>query len=412
LAADISYDVRALTPLHVTIEDQDGKPAATRIYLTASDGLAYAPRGAISRITAMSAEYFFHAEGGFDIDLPAGPTLIEATSGPEYALTRKQIELEPGKPASAQVRLARWENLAAKGWYSSDAHIHANYTAPHHQVITPEDVRLEAHAEDLNNANLMVANSSGAFLHDIQYFEGKPHRLSQPDFILYWNEEMRNGGLYGHMSFFDLKRLVYPLYTGFRNTPFADDYPANYAQAEAAKKQGAAVTYVHPANSTDFATVGGAAARELPVDLALGQVDAIDVVSNADEISSMAMWYRLLNCGFRLAISAGTDSFTNVADHYTPGGGRVYVHSGAPLRYDDWVASYKQGRSFATNGPMIFLTVDDKEPGRGTALPGGCLPQSAREGHGSHPNAPRYIGDRNEWQADHLAPCRADGNDY
>jgi hypothetical protein len=34
--------------------------------------------------------------------------------------------------------------------------------------------------------------------------------------------------------------LVYPLYTGFRDTPFTDDYPANYKQAEAVNKQGAA----------------------------------------------------------------------------------------------------------------------------------------------------------------------------
>jgi TolB protein len=109
--------------------------------------------------------------------------------------------------------------------------------------------------------------------------------------------------------------------------------------------------------------VGGVGARELPVDLALGQVDAMDVMSNGDEIASMELWYRLLNCGFRLAISAGTDSFTNVADHYTPGGSRVYVHSGRDLRYDEWVAAYKRGRSFASNGPIVSLTVNGKEPG-------------------------------------------------
>lgn len=363
LAADITWDVRPLVNLRVRLVDEDGRPTAARVYLTGSDGLAYAPRGSISRITAMSAEYFFHAEDSFDIDLPVGATTIEVARGQEYELARQDIELAAGTPASVQITLRRWENMAAKGWYSSDAHIHANYTAPHHQVITPKDVRLEAHAEDLNNANMMVANSSGAFLHDFQYFEGKPNQLSEPNFILYWNEEMRSSGVYGHMSFFDLKKLVYPLYTGFRNTPYADDYPANYSQAQAAQKQGAAVTYVHPANSTDFATVGGAAAKELPVDLALGQVDAMDVVSNADEIASMELWYRLLNCGFRLAISAGTDSFTNVADHYTPGGGRVYVHSGNRMRYEDWVGNYKRGRSFASNGPVIFLTVDGKEPG-------------------------------------------------
>ena len=121
--------------------------------------------------------------------------------------------------------------------------------------------------------------------------------------------------------------------------------------------------------------MGGVSARELPVDLALGQVDALDVVSNVDELAAMELWYRLLNCGFRLAISAGTDSFTNVADHYTPGGGRVYVHSGNPLRYQEWVRAYKQGRSFASNGPVVTLTVDGKEPGEDLQFPEGSRPR-------------------------------------
>jgi hypothetical protein len=369
LAADVSFDVRPLVNLHVQLVDEDGKPSAARVYLTGADGLAYVPHGNISRITAMSAEYYFHCEDAFDIDLPAGRTTIEATRGPEYELVAKSIDLAPGKPASVRVPLKRWENMAAKGWYSSDAHIHANYTADHHQAINAEDIRLQAQAEDLNNANLMVANSGGAFIHDAQYFEGRPNALSTRNYILYWNEEMRNNGPYGHMSFFNLKSLVYPLYTGQRNTPYAEDYPANYTQAEAAEKQGGAVTYVHPAVVATYEGVGGVGARELPVDLALGQVDAMDVMSNGDEIASMQLWYRLLNCGFRLAISAGTDSFTNVADHYTAGGSRVYVHSGRDLRYDQWVAAYKRGRSFASNGPTVILTVDGKEPGDEIRVP-------------------------------------------
>ena len=267
----------------------------------------------------MAAEYFFHAQDSFEVDLPAGETTIEATRGQEYELTRQTVDLR--KPETVRIELKRWENMASKGWYSADAHIHANYTATDHQVINPKDIRLQTFAEDLNNANLMVANSGGAFIHDAQYFEGRPHALSARNFVMYWNEEMRNGGLYGHMSFFKLKALVEPLYTGFRNTPYWEDYPPNYAQAEATQKQGGAVTYVHPGMKPNYEELGGAGAHELPVDLALGQIDAMDVMSNNDEIACTELWYKLLNCGFRLGISAGTDSFTNVADHYTPGGG-------------------------------------------------------------------------------------------
>ncbi len=368
ISAPVRVDAAGLGKLRVRLVDENGKPTAARVYLTASDGLAYAPTGAISRIAAMSAEYYFHAQDSFELDLPAGSVRIEAARGTEYRLASIEAMVKAGEPAEATVRLSRWTHPAALGWYSSDAHIHANYTASHHQVITPEDVRLQTLAEDLNNANLMVANSGGAFIHDEQFFEGKLHRLSLPDYILYWNEEMRNSGIYGHMSFFNLKSLVHPIYTGFRDTPHWEDYPPNYATAKAAQEQGGAVTYVHPGYG---ANLDQASARELPVDLALGQVDAIDVLSNNPEPVGMEIWYRLLNCGFRLAISAGSDSFTNVADHYTPGAHRVYVQPGGPMRYGEWITNYKRGRSFATNGPVIYLTVDGKQPGDEIVFPAG-----------------------------------------
>lgn len=360
LQSPVLTEVRPMVPVRVRLLDESAGPTAARVYITGADGLSYAPRGSSARITAMSAEYYFHAEGAFQIRLPAGETMIEASRGPEYELARVPFTLAAGKPAEITVRLKRWTHMAAQGWYSADAHIHANYTSPYQQVVSPEDVRLQAQGEDLNNANMMVANSSGAFLHDLQYFEGKPNALSTPRHVLYWNEEMRNGGLYGHMVFFNLKSLVYPLYTGFRDTDFFEDYPANYTLAKGAQDQGGAVSYAHPGYQPTFE---GASMREMPVDLALGQIDAMDVLSNNDEKATMTLYYRLLNCGFRLGISAGTDAFTNVADHYTMGGGRVYAEAGPALDYGAWVRAYKRGRTFASNGPVIDFTVDGRKPG-------------------------------------------------
>ena len=360
--AALEFDVRPLVRVKVKIRDEKGAPAAARVYVTGSDGLAYTPRGSATRITAMSAEYYFHAEDAFDIDLPAGEAAIEAVRGQLFEPAIARVALS--KPAEITLKLKPWENLTAKGWYSADAHIHANYTAPHHQTIQPEDVRLQTLAEDLNIPNLMVANSGGAFVHDRQYFEGKPHRLSRPNYILWWNEEMRNSGIYGHMVFFGLKKLVDPIYSGFRGTPNFEDYPANYNQAAEAQLQGGAVSYAHPGYGANFEQ---ASMREMPVDLALGAIDAMDVLSNNFEPDAMAMWYRLLNSGFRVAISAGTDAFTNVTDHYTMGGGRVYAEAGKTvdgmLNYGAWMRAYKRGRSFASNGPVLTLSVDGRTPG-------------------------------------------------
>ncbi|MBL8229169.1 MAG: CehA/McbA family metallohydrolase [Bryobacterales bacterium] len=356
--AEVTLDVRPLVRLKVHLLDEDGRPVTARVYLTGADGLSYAPKGSISRFAAEPAEQFFHAESSFEIDLPAGITRIEATRGLEYSLVSRDIDLR--KPAAVTLRLKRWTHMAHKGWYSSDAHIHANYTAADFQDVTAEDVRTYTLGEDLHIPNMMVANSFGAFLHDTKYFEGKVSALSRPPYLLYWNEEMRNAGLYGHMCLYGLKVLVEPLYTGFRDTPQADDYPANYTQARRTQEQGGAATYAHPGYAPTFE---GASMREMPVDLALGVIDAMDVLSNNPEEVAIEMWYRLLNCGFRLGISAGTDSFTNVADHYVPGGGRVYAKPDGAYTYESWLAAYKRGRTFASNGPMLTLRINGKEPG-------------------------------------------------
>ena len=109
-------------------------------------------------------------------------------------------------------------------------------------------------------------------------------------------------------------------------------------------------------------------ARELPVDLALGSVEAMDVMSNSNEDGSTPLWYGLLNTGLKCAISAGTDSFTNRRHHWIPGGHRVYVYTGDSLTARDWIENYRAGRSFATNGPMLKFTVNGKLAGTELAL--------------------------------------------
>ncbi len=131
----------------------------------------------------------------------------------------------------------------------------------------------------------------------------------------------------------------------------------------AAKAQGAAVAYVHPANKPEI-PVGEHLAREFPVDLALGAVDALDVLSNMDEEGGCWMYYRVLNCGLKCTASAGTDSQMDVMRHSLPGASKVYVNTGSgPLTYEKWLAAYKAGRTFVSNGPLLSLEVEGKGPG-------------------------------------------------
>ncbi|MBI3697131.1 MAG: CehA/McbA family metallohydrolase, partial [Acidobacteria bacterium] len=341
-----------------TLRVKTDQPA--RVYVVGSDGLSYAPAGALARITWSAGDYFYYTRGEDEIWLPEGRASIEAVRGFEYAPATATAEIAEGRHSDARLVLERRENLPFDGWYSGDVHIHANYN--NHEFITPEDVRDQIQAEDLNVANMMVANSSGPHIHDEQYFEGRPNKVSTPQHIVYWVEEMRNAGLYGHMCLIGLKSLVKPQHTGFANSAWPWDYPPNHVQAVEANRQGGAATYPHPGYNftADPQTMS---ARELPVDLALGSINAMDVLSNANEDASTPMWYRLLNTGLKCAISAGTDSFTNRRHHWLPGAERVYVYVPGQFDYQSWVDNYKAGRSFATNGPIVRFTVEGKGPG-------------------------------------------------
>lgn len=354
---EIPIEVRPIAKLKVRLSE----PA--RIYLTGADGLSYAPSGSIARIAAMPSEYYFHAAGTFEVEVPAGLTQIEALRGLEYEVAKQEVALQAGQNPEVKIELRRWSDLGRKGWYSGDSHIHANYASHDYQNIQPEDVRLIAEGEDLNVMNLVAANSYDEYIHDERFFSGAPHPASTAQNILYWNEEFRGSDLYGHIGFFRLKRLVLPIFTGLSGV--VGDYPTNYHQAKQAREQGGAVSYMHPGYLPTFdgLAAAGGQAKELPVDVALGVIDAMDVLSNSYETAAVPIYYRLLNCGFRLAISAGTDTFLNVRDHYIPGGGRVYVKAGAPLNYDNWIEAYKRGQTFVTNGPMIEFTVNGKGAG-------------------------------------------------
>jgi hypothetical protein len=79
-------------------------------------------------------------------------------------------------------------------------------------------------------------------------------------------------------------------------------------------------------------------------------------------------YYALLNSGFELAPSAGTANGV----HPVPlGYSRVYVHVGEAFSYKRWFANLERGRSFATNGPMLFLRVGDLLPGDRMHFPAG-----------------------------------------
>ena len=64
----------------------------------------------------------------------------------------------------------------------------------------------------------------------------------------------------------------------------------------------------------------------------------------------------MLNCGFKLTASTGSDWFVC-------SGNRVYADTGGQFSYGQWVDALQNGATFITNGPALFARVDDRGPG-------------------------------------------------
>jgi len=111
----------------------------------------------------------------------------------------------------------------------------------------------------------------------------------------------------------------------------------------------------------------------LPVDAALGKIDYLEVLGFSDHRMTASVWYRLLNCGFRLPAGAGSDTMANYASLRGPVG-LTRVYASIPNNATGtapWLDSLKQGRTFATNGPLLGFTLRGKTVGDELKLPSG-----------------------------------------
>jgi hypothetical protein len=142
-----------------------------------------------------------------------------------------------------------------------------------------------------------------------------------------------------------------------------------------AHEQGALVTWAHwPYPS-----------MEAPLDIALGRIDSLDILTTGDPFEHhpiltdiykmhgpraystppIEMYYHYLNCGFRVAVSSGSDK---MALNPPMGSARTYVKTDGPLSYDSWIEGIRKGRTFISTYPLLDFSVDGKQAGDTIAL--------------------------------------------
>ena len=348
---------------------RDGARAAARVSVVGGDGKPRGPAGAAIRESTRRESYFY-AKDAFDVELPPGAAKLTVSGGLETI--PQSVTLDAGAPAELTVPMRSWIDMAARGWYSGDSHVHLHTGGP--IGVTAADALLAARAEGVNYVNLCASNNVGDDIRDAEAITGRPDAASTGRNLLVFGEEMRST-IYGHMQFFGIRALIGPQYTGFDGTPHRQDFPPNHAMAAEAAGQGAVVTYGHPLFAgqpfpfQEDPSKPSGAARELPIDAVLGVVHAVDLMSyNSDEDRSAELWYRLLNCGLKLSACVGTDALLDRSTEPL-GGDRVYVKAIGPLTMRSWLDGLKAGRTFVTNGPIPTLEVEGKGPGETIELP-------------------------------------------
>lgn len=346
----------------VTIQIAEG-PQNTiipaRIVIQEDDGKFVAPAGSLYRM--LNGELHFYTTGDFHLELPSSVYTLKVFRGLEYKPEVTKFSITTAEVTGVHVPLERWTNQAADGWFGGENHIHANYGYGQ-WYNSPATMLEQISGEDLTVANFMVANSDSDGVFDREFFLGRPDPVSTDAHVLYWNQEFR-ATIWGHMTLLNLKQLVTPIFTGFKNTTHPYDFPTNAHIADHTHEQKGLVNYTHPAHSLQDPYATAYSAKEMPVDVALGKIDTLDVMGSNHQ-ATYPVWYRLLNCGLKIPASAGTDVFLNRINSRLPGSDRVYVHCGVgKFSYQNWIDNLRAGKSFVTNGPMLRFTAAGQEPG-------------------------------------------------
>ena len=342
------------------ILDHKGKVIPARIMLKASDGRSYTQDGGFHRMVPATRTHYQHSNGTFKIEVPAGMTKVEAMHGFEYLPTSVSVEVPEGGVIEADLRMRRIDDPGLRGWYSGDMHVHDLHEGRF--GLTHDDFFQQLAADDLGVANSLIHMDGSKIMGRWEDLTGTPSTLSNETTILRYSQEFR--GASGHIGLVGVNQFIMPMIAGVANTAFAADM-LGVRHIDAAHAQGAIAGYLHP-YSVKVETPLDAAWAGIPVVTALGKIDFYDVASAASsELDSVAVYYKLLNSGIRIAATGGTDGFSDV--WYDPSGGatRTYarIASHGSLNFNEWLSAVRDGRTFASSGPLLFLSVEGKQPG-------------------------------------------------
>jgi TolB protein len=371
--------LRPVGRLSLRILDSSGQPTSARIFVTGEDGRAFAPDDAwmhaddnFVRTERRFEAHYFQTSGNAELTVPPGRVDVEVMKGFEYRVEKKSVQVAADQTMKLTIPLRPLDlpQQPNSRWVSGDVHVHMNYGGAYRN--TPKNLVAQATAENLSIVEDLIVNKEQR-IPDIRYFSSNADAASTGTTLLFHGQEFHTS-YWGHLGLLHLTdHFLLPGYAAYPGTAAASLFPANANVADMAHEQHALVGYVHPYDTFPDPAKDATLTHELPVDVALGKVNYIEVLGFSDHKSTAAVWYRLLNCGFRLPAAAGTDAMANFASLRGPVGlNRVYAEvPNGPLNIESWLSSLKQGHTFATNGPLLGFILGSQQVGGELHLPPG-----------------------------------------
>jgi len=346
------------------INEETSTLLPARVLIRDGDGLDYVPPATVE--VPIIKDRWFVAKGKELLQVPAGALHIRVERGTEYVPVKRTLVVSQSAK-QCKIHLRRWVDMRKRGYSCGEDHLHVPF---HH-------LGAMLAAEGLDFGSSLYWWNGPHF--DLPPGQGHVRTAQFGDFrmpVSVFDAEVEHawGAVY-------LIGLSQPLRVR------ADPTHPNWAYITEARNDGGLVCYQ------------GGWSPEVLVDALLGLVDVINVCNNnfhrynfqprsqysnllnvegfpvyRDTPAGMMQmntepYYRLLNCGLRLAAGAGSATGVKTVP---VGYNRTYVQAGPQPTLPQFLQAWREGRNFVTNGPMVFLHLEgDHQPGAALQLPAG-----------------------------------------
>jgi hypothetical protein len=362
---DASLSVKILdaagkpTPARVRLLDAQGKPPKATGAQAGSTAPLHPPAAAIAVMYGRNdvAEGYllqpdgaFYVDGGFDLSVPPGTYSLIVSKGQEYLRQSLTLEAGPGRRLERTIRLGRWIDMPARGWYSADDHVHIRRSPRDNPAI----LRWFA-AEDIHAGNLLQMGDFWTTVYS-QYEFGKAGRYSEPGYLLSPGQEEPRTPEIGHTISLGADEFV----------RFRSDYYSYDRVFDRVHERNGVSGFAHQGY-----TFHGD--RGMTLTVLRGKVDFLELAQFCSPEGPIALdnYYRFLDLGYRLTALAGSDfpwcgigpRFGVAEGTSQIGDARFYTYTGDRFDFDSWMAGVKAGHTFVSTGPVVDLLVNGARPG-------------------------------------------------